>query len=55
MVREGCAVGAMSLIIKDTEEWGIYAGVPCKRLGERKKDILKLEEQFRKEQEVQKS
>ena len=46
---EGCAVGAMSLVMKDVEPWSIYAGVPAKKIKERKKDLLELEKQFREE------
>jgi len=48
-VAEGCSVGAMSLVAKPTEPWGIYFGIPAKRRGERSKNILKLETQFLKE------
>ena len=42
----GCAVGAMSLCNKSLDEWGIYAGIPVKRIKERCKDLLKLEEKL---------
>lgn len=45
VVNEGVAVGAMSLITKDLEEWGIYAGIPTKRLKDRKKGLLKYVKQ----------
>lgn len=48
-VAEGCAVGAMSLITKNTLPWGIYTGIPAKRLKDRKRDLLKLEQQFLQE------
>jgi len=48
-LAEGCSVGSMSLINKNTEPWGIYFGVPAKRMAERKKDLLKLEERMLKE------
>lgn len=48
-IAEGCSVGAMSLIHKDTQPWGIYLGVPAKRVKERKKDLLVLEQKFLKE------
>jgi acetyltransferase-like isoleucine patch superfamily enzyme len=48
---EGTSVGAMSLISKNTEPWGVYAGVPGKRIKERNKGCLllatKLEESLR--------
>lgn len=45
-LAEGCSVGAMSLIHKDTSPWGIYVGVPAKRIKERKRDLLILEKEF---------
>ena len=41
-VGEGCAVGAMSLLTKNTDAWGIYVGVPAKRIGNRSMDLLGL-------------
>ncbi|GHV44197.1 galactoside O-acetyltransferase [Bacteroidia bacterium] len=41
-IGEGTAVGAMSLINKDLEEWGIYVGIPAKRKVDREKGLLKL-------------
>lgn len=37
---EGSVVYACSLVTKDTQPWGIYAGTPAKRIGTRKKDII---------------
>lgn len=48
-IEEGCSIGAMSLVTKSTTSWGIYAGIPAKRLKERKQDLLELEKQFLKE------
>ena len=45
-IAEGCSIGSMSLIGKNTEPWGVYYGIPAKRMAERKKDLLKLEEKF---------
>lgn len=45
-LREGCSVGAMSLVNKSTEEWGIYMGVPAKRKKDRKRDLLELKAIF---------
>lgn len=42
----GCSVGAMSLVNGDLQSWGIYAGVPCRRIKERKKKLLGLEQDF---------
>lgn len=49
-VAEGCAFGALSLIKRKTEAWKIYAGVPCRVIGDRKKDVLKLEKELIKSQ-----
>lgn len=40
---EGSIVGASSLVRKSIPEWTIWAGVPAKRIGSRKKDLLALE------------
>lgn len=45
-LAEGCAIGAMALVTKSTDSWGVYSGVPAKRVNDRKKDLLKLETQF---------
>src|SRR5699024_9631180 len=39
-ISEGCSIGAMSLVTKDTNPWGVYLGIPAKRVRERKKDLL---------------
>ncbi|WPP47388.1 acyltransferase [Pseudomonas sp. AN-1] len=49
-LAEGCSVGAMSLVNKSTQPWGIYVGNPARRLKDRKKDLLELERQFMEEQ-----
>lgn len=45
-VAEGCSIGAMTLLNKSTEPWGIYVGNPAHRLKDRKKDLLELEKKF---------
>ena len=45
-VAEGCSVGAMTLVLKDTQPWGIYVGSPARRLKERKRNLLELEKAF---------
>lgn len=44
-LHEGVAVGAMSLVNKSLQAWGIYAGIPCKSISKRSKNILTLSEQ----------
>ncbi len=46
VVEEGCAIGAMSLVKTNTQPWGIYVGIPAKRLRDRSKQLLDLERQF---------
>ena len=43
ILAEGAAVGSMSLVNKSLEEWGIYAGIPCKRVKDRKREVLEKE------------
>lgn len=45
---EGCSFGSMALITKSTDPWGIYVGVPCRRIKERSKKMLELEKEFLK-------
>ncbi|MEJ2499293.1 MAG: acyltransferase [Sulfurovaceae bacterium] len=35
ILGEGTSIGAMSLVLKSTESWGIYVGNPAKRLKEK--------------------
>lgn len=49
-VAEGTAIGSMSLCNRSTEEWSMYVGIPARKKGERRKDILELERQFRAEE-----
>ena len=49
-IGEGCSVGSMSLVNKSIDAWGIYVGIPCKRIKERKKTLLELEKEFLKEE-----
>ena len=45
-IADGCSIGALTLVTKSTEEWGIYVGNPAKRIKERRKDLLKLEKKY---------
>lgn len=49
-LEEGTSIGANSLVLKSTEPWGIYVGSPVRKIKDRKKDLLKLEIEFLKEQ-----
>lgn len=48
-VGEGCAIGAMSLVVRPVEEWGIYTGIPVKKMKDRGRNLLRLEKEFTKE------
>jgi galactoside O-acetyltransferase len=45
-LEEGVAVGALSLLNKNCEAFGIYAGNPVRRIKERKCNLLELEQKF---------
>ena len=45
-LEDGVAVGALSLVTKSCKEFGIYAGNPARRIAERKRDLLVLEQQL---------
>jgi acetyltransferase-like isoleucine patch superfamily enzyme len=45
-MQEGVAVGALSLVSKNCDAFGIYMGNPAKRIKERKRDLLELEKRF---------
>ncbi|EKE74340.1 acetyltransferase [Celeribacter baekdonensis B30] len=34
-IAEGCVVAAHSVVTKSTDPYGVYAGIPAKRIGER--------------------
>lgn len=42
-LEDGVAIGALSLVTKNCEEFGIYMGTPAKKIKERKRDLLDLE------------
>ncbi len=45
-IGEGASVGALSLVTKSLEPWGVYMGCPVKRLKGRSKRLLELEQQL---------
>lgn len=48
-IGDGCAIGSMSLVNKSLEQWGIYAGIPCRYIKPRNRELLELEAQFLQE------
>lgn len=47
ILEEGVAVGSMSLVKHSLEGWDIYAGTPVKKLKNRSKSLLELEEEYK--------
>ncbi len=48
-IGEGSAVGSMSLVNKPLDAWGIYVGSPCKKIKDRSKKLLEVEEEMMKD------
>ena len=51
-IGEGVAVGAMSLVTKNLDDWSIYFGIPVKKIKNRSKKILELENIYIEECEI---
>lgn len=49
-IGEGSSVGALSLVTRSLDSWGVYAGSPVKRIRDRKKNLLDLEKQLRNDE-----
>lgn len=45
-IGDGAAVGALSLVRHDCEPFGVYAGTPARKLKERRRELLALEQAF---------
>lgn len=45
-LEEGVAIGALSLVNKRCEAFGIYSGQPARRIKNRKSDLLEIEKKF---------
>lgn len=50
-IHEGTSVGSMSLINQSLDSWGMYVGIPCRRLKDRKKDLLEKKKKFMENQD----
>jgi len=46
VLAEGTSVGALSMVTKSTKEWSVYFGIPAKYIKARKRDLLRLEEEY---------
>jgi galactoside O-acetyltransferase len=51
VLAEGTSVGGLSMVTKSTEEWSVYFSNPAKRIKARKRDLLKLEEEYLADEE----
>lgn len=45
-LEQGVAIGALSLVNRNCQAFGVYSGVPAKRIKERKRDLLIVEQAF---------
>ena len=43
ILGEGCAIGALSLVTRNCEEFTMYLGVPARKIKERSRRVLELE------------
>lgn len=43
---EGTAIGAMSMVTHSTDPWGIYFGIPARKIKNRKTNLLELEKKY---------
>ena len=48
IINEGTVTEAMTFVNKDLDKWGIYVGLPAKRIKDRSKNMLKLVKEFEK-------
>lgn len=48
-MEQGVALGAMSLLLRKTKPWGMYFGIPARRVSERSKTCVELKEKFLQE------
>lgn len=45
-IEDGVAIGALSLVTKNCTEFGVYIGTPAKKVKERKRALLNLEQEL---------
>jgi galactoside O-acetyltransferase len=46
LMADGCSLGAMSMLTKSTTPWGVYFGIPARRVKERKRELLEHERRY---------
>lgn len=49
VVKEGCEIGPMSLVVKSTRPWKFYIGSPARPIIDRPKEIIEIAKKFLKE------
>jgi acetyltransferase-like isoleucine patch superfamily enzyme len=49
-LEEGTSIGALSLVHKSTRPWTLYFGIPAKRLKDRHRELLELEQEYLREE-----
>lgn len=47
ILEDGVAIGALSLVTRNCEEFGVYSGVPARKIKDRKRDLLGLEKKIK--------
>ncbi|WP_246498712.1 acyltransferase [Ideonella paludis] len=45
-IEEGAAIGALSMVSRDCESFGIYSGNPARKVKDRQRHLLSLEKEF---------
>lgn len=43
---DGVATGAATLVLKSLNPWGIYAGIPARKLRDRSRELLQMEKDY---------
>ena len=51
-IGEGCVFGAFSFINHSTDPWTINVGIPCKVIKQRDRNVLKLESEMKRHDEI---
>ena len=47
VVKEGSVIGCLSLVKGTIDPWGIYGGIPLKKIKDRKQDLLQFEKEIK--------
>lgn len=52
IIKEGAAIGALSLVNKNLNKWEIYFGMPVKKIGKRSKNLVRLSKRYLNEKKI---